>query len=165
MVHKWRAEEQAILVGYNTVLKDNPELTTREFVGKSPLRIVIDRNLTLNIQNKIFNTKAKTIIISEKTKEIKLENVEIINVNFNSNFEENLLSELYKLNIQSLIIEGGLYTLNSFINKNLWDEARVFTGNKNFIKGVTTPILINEKLISTDLIGDCKLDVYKNKFI
>ncbi|OFX37179.1 MAG: riboflavin biosynthesis protein RibD [Bacteroidetes bacterium GWA2_32_17] len=162
LVHKWRTEEQAILIGTKTAINDNPELTVRNYNGKNPLRIVIDKDLTLPQTLKVFNKKADTLIITEKNKFPKTdEHIKFCALNFDKYFEENLLNELYKLNIQSIIIEGGLFTLNSFINKNLWDEARVFTGNKKFEKGLKAPV-IKGKLLSKEKILDCGLEVLKN---
>lgn len=166
LVHKWRTEEQAILIGTNTAKNDNPELTARNYNGKNPLRIVIDRNLILPQNLKVFNKNANTVIITEKTNypNIVNENIKYCSVNFDNNFEENLLNELYKLNVQSVIIEGGLFTLNSFINKNLWDEARIFTGKIKFEKGLLSPQINGEKLYSEKIL-DCEFEFLKNKNI
>ncbi len=162
LVHKWRTEEQAILIGTKTAINDNPELTARCYNGKNPLRIVIDRNLSLPLNLKVFNKNAETIIITEITNYSNtVDNIKYCSLNFAQNFEENLLNELYKLNIQSVIIEGGLFTLNSFINKNLWDEARIFTGNIKFEKGLKAPKIDGEKLYSEKIL-DCGLEVLKN---
>lgn len=162
LVHKWRTEEQAILIGTKTAINDNPELTARSYFGKNPLRVVIDRNLSLPLNLKVFNKNAKTLIITEKTNYPNLDNhISFCTINFDNYFEENLLNELYKLNIQSVIIEGGLFTLNSFINKKLWDDARIFTGNIKFEKGLPAP-KIDGKILSSEKILDCKLEVLKN---
>jgi len=161
LVHKWRTEEQAILIGTTTAINDNPELTARNYNGNNPLRIVIDKNLLLPKNLKIFTNTANTLMITEKSKYTNTNNIKHCILNFDNNFEESLLNELYKLNIQSIIIEGGLFTLNSFINKNLWDEARVFTGNKKFEKGLKAPEIKGE-LLSKEKIGDCGLEVFTN---
>ncbi len=115
-VHKWRAEEQAILVGTNTVKQDNPSLTTRHWKGKNPIRVVIDKAFKLPKDYKVFDTSAETIVISEDT------------IDFNTPIAQQICNVLYKKNINSIIIEGGSQTLQTFINENLWDEARVFIG-------------------------------------
>ncbi len=122
LTHKWRSEEQAILVGANTVLEDNPSLTTRDWEGKSPQRIIIDSRNTIPKDAAVFNTEATTHII-------------------NTTDPVNILQQLYDLNIQSVIIEGGTKTLQSFINVNLWDEARVFHGINRFGAGIKAPLL------------------------
>ena len=162
LVHKWRSEEQAILIGTNTAINDDPELTVRSWAGKNPLRIVIDQKYCLPKTLKVFNDKAQTIIITEKSKENKTDNnIETLIITFNENLIESILNELYNRNIQSIIIEGGAQTLNAFICKNLWDEARVFTGDVTFGKGLSAPI-INKDPITSEMILESKLEIYKN---
>ncbi len=161
LVHKWRSEEQAILIGTNTAINDNPELTVRSWEGKNPLRIVIDQNNCLPKNLNVFNEKAHTLIITEKSPEIKhTNNIELVTIAFSENLIEDILNELYKRNVQSVIIEGGAQTLNTFINKNIWDEARVFTGDITFGKGLAAPI-INKEPISSEMILESKLEIYK----
>ena len=139
LTHKWRSEEDAILIGKNTAINDNPELTTRSVDGKNPIRIVIDRKLELSKDLKIFNTAAKTIILNElKNKENG--SISHKKVVFDSFFDD-LWSICVQNNIISLIVEGGAFTLNQFIEKELWDEARVLTGNPFFAEGVKAPLL------------------------
>lgn len=149
LVHKWRAEEQAILVGTNTVTEDNPGLTTRNWKGNNPIRIVIDRKNKLSKVFNVFDAAAETIIISEK------------NIDFNKPIAQQIGDVLFKKNITSVIIEGGQQTLQTFINNNLWDEARVFTGNKTYIKGVRAPKL-KGRLVSEQRILNDSLKVYLN---
>ena len=139
LTHKWRSEEDAILIGKNTAISDNPELTTRAVDGKNPIRIVIDRKLELSKDLKIFNTVAKTIILNELKNEGN-ESILYRKLLFESFFDD--LWEICAENdITSLIIEGGAFTLNQFIEKDLWDEARVLTGNPLFVEGVIAPQL------------------------
>jgi len=134
-----KSEEDAILIGKNTAINDNPELTTRSVDGKNPIRIVIDRKLELSKDLKIFNTAAKTIILNElKNKENG--SISHKKVVFDSFFDD-LWSICVQNNIISLIVEGGAFTLNQFIEKELWDEARVLTGNPFFAEGVKAPLL------------------------
>jgi len=161
LVHKWRSEEQAILIGTETVLNDNPELTVRRWNGKNPLRIVIDRNLTLLKKLKVFNDKAQTLVFTETDKSSIQNNIEYRTILFDDMLLKNILKELYKRNIQSIIIEGGAYTLNSFIRKNLWDEARVFTGDVVFSKGLHAPKMYITAH-STEMIFKNKMDIYYN---
>ena len=149
LVHQWRSEEDAILVGRITAEKDNPSLTVREVKGKNPTRIVIDKDLKLSKKLNLFNNEAKTIIFNDlKTKEINSNFY--LKIDFN-NLIKSILQELYKQKIQSLIIEGGAKTLQSFIDKKLWDEARIFTANKTLVEGIKSPniagkIIIKEKV-------------------
>ena len=140
LVHKWRSEEAAILVGTNTALQDNPVLTTRLWRGKNPVRIVIDKKLQLPSILKVFNNEAKTIIYN-CVKDFTLENLIYIKLD-KENFQEQLLHSLFEMNIQSVLVEGGAKTLQSFIDSNLWDEARVITNEDLFIEnGMDAPVL------------------------
>jgi diaminohydroxyphosphoribosylaminopyrimidine deaminase/5-amino-6-(5-phosphoribosylamino)uracil reductase len=127
LVHKWRSEEQAILVGTNTVLEDNPTLTTRNWIGNNPIRIVLDQNNKISKESHIFDNQAKTISISKNE------------MPFDENLASNIASFLFEQNIQSVLIEGGTKTLQTFIDSNLWDEARVFKGAISFNKGIKAP--------------------------
>jgi len=142
LVHKWRAEEQAILVGTNTVTQDNPSLTVRDWTGNNPIRVVLDKNETLSKKHHVFNTEAETILLKEAT-------------------AKTICEALYKQNINSIIIEGGAQTLQLFISENLWDEARVFSGNQKFYSGVKAPS-ISGKLISEEKIEQDLLRTYTN---
>lgn len=160
LVHKWRSEEQAILVGTNTAINDNPYLTTREYPGKSPIRIVIDRKLKLSRSLNIYNADAPTIVLTENEKNTK-NNIEFISIDF-SDFFNSFNAEMLKRNIQSIIVEGGKYVLDLFIKNNCWDEARVIIGNKTFENGLAAPIIgIKPKM--EQIILDNKLLFYRNK--
>jgi diaminohydroxyphosphoribosylaminopyrimidine deaminase/5-amino-6-(5-phosphoribosylamino)uracil reductase len=152
LVHQWRAEEDAILVGRITAKKDNPSLTVREVEGQNPVRIVIDKDLKLSDELNLFDSDSKTIVFNAiKTEEI--DSNYFIKITFN-NLIENILSELYKQNIQSIIIEGGRKTLQSFIDENMWDEARIFTANKELTDGVKSPNIKGESAEETEVGGD-----------
>lgn len=140
LVHKWRAEEDAILVGRITAEKDNPSLTVREVKGNHPIRIVIDKDLKLSKELNLFNNEARTIVFNHIKSDTQ-SNINYIKINFN-NLIKNILEELYKQNIQSVIIEGGTITLQSFIDISMWDEARIFTTKENLIHGVRAPKII-----------------------
>lgn len=150
LAHKWRAQEDAILVGRITAEKDNPSLTVREVEGSNPVRIIIDKDLKLSADFNLFNNDAKTIVFNQLKSEENNSN-NYIKINFN-NLTKNILKELHKQNIQSIIIEGGTITLQSFIDNNLWDEARIFTTNKTLTEGVKPPAIEGE-IISEDEIG------------
>lgn len=157
LTHKWRSEEDAILIGKNTAINDNPELTTRVVDGKNPIRIVIDKKLELVKDLKIFNSASKTIILNElKNKE----NDSILHkkVTFESFFDD-LWSICAENNIISLIIEGGAFTLNQFLENDLWDEARVLTGKSFFSEGVKAPQL-NIKPAEKFTFGKDKITYY-----
>ncbi len=160
LVHKWRAEEEAILIGRITAKKDNPSLTVREVAGSNPIRIIIDKNLTLSGDLNLFNSDAKTIIFNSLKSEENGTN-QFIKIDFNYLIEK-ILKELHKQNIQSVKIEGGSITLQSFIDSNIWDEARIFTANKLFSQGLKTPI-IEGKIILERKIGTDTLEIITNR--
>lgn len=140
LVHKWRSVEQSIIVGTNTILQDNPELNTRLWPGKQPLRLVLDRTNRLPETAKVFNSKINTLVFTEKPMPSKT-NIEYIYIDFSKNSIQQILDELYKREKISLIVEGGRKLLQSFIEQDLWDEARIFVGNKDFKEGIKAPIL------------------------
>jgi diaminohydroxyphosphoribosylaminopyrimidine deaminase/5-amino-6-(5-phosphoribosylamino)uracil reductase len=138
LVHKWRSEEAAILVGTNTALKDDPSLTTRLWKGNNPVRIVLDKELKIASSFKIFNQEAKTIVFNVSTNATE-KNVQFIKLN-RQNFLEEMLHSLFENNIQSVLVEGGTKTLQSFIDAGLWDEARIITNQEMIIEnGVAAP--------------------------
>jgi diaminohydroxyphosphoribosylaminopyrimidine deaminase/5-amino-6-(5-phosphoribosylamino)uracil reductase len=138
LVHKWRSEEAGILIGTNTALVDDPSLTTRLWKGKNPVRIVIDKELKLPLSLKIFNDEAKTIIYN-CSKDSCEKSIQFIKLS-NQNFIKEILDSLYENEIQSVLIEGGPKTLKSFINANLWNEARIITNEKMIIEnGIDAP--------------------------
>ena len=141
LAHKWRSEEQAILVGTNTVIDDNPKLDVRDWTGKNPIRIVLDQNNRIPKDSHIFDNQIKTIIFSSSSTRINQENSIFEVIDFKQNLAEQILNVLYNHQIQSVIIEGGSQTLQTFIEENLWDEARVFIGNQSFSTGIKAPIL------------------------
>jgi len=138
LVHKWRTEESAFMIGCRTAKKDNPQLTVRDWTGRNPIRVVLDRKLKLSADLKIFDKSARTLIFNSVKNEQK-QNLNYIKIEFNNNVLVSVLTKLYELEIQSVVIEGGEKLLTSFINAGLWDEARVFVGNKYFKEGVKAP--------------------------
>jgi len=138
LVHKWRSEEQSILVGRNTIINDNPSLTVREYGGVNPIRIVIDSQLQISGSLKIYSKEAPTFVFN-RLKNEKKNNIEWIKINETNT--KNILDELYKRNIQSVFVEGGSRTLQYFIIDNAWDEARVIVGQKNFSEGYKAPVI------------------------
>jgi diaminohydroxyphosphoribosylaminopyrimidine deaminase/5-amino-6-(5-phosphoribosylamino)uracil reductase len=142
LVHKWRSEEAAILVGTNTAMLDDPLLTTRAWTGTNPVRIVIDKKLQLPSRLKVFNNETKTIIYNTLRDAI-MENLVYVKLE-NGNFMEQLLYSLFEMNIQSVLVEGGAKTLQSFIDNDFWDEARVIINEDLFMEeGVAAPGLKN----------------------
>jgi len=154
LVHQWRGEEDAILVGTKTVVADNPQLNVRYGDGKSPKRVVIDRKLNLNKNLNIFDQSVDTLIFNEVETRIDGKNKYIALEDFGRYVPQYILYQLYMQDIQSVIIEGGAHTLNTFIEIGLWDEARIFTGAANLNEGIKAPringIIEEEVLSGTD---------------
>ncbi len=140
-VHQQRSKEQAILVGTNTVIKDNPSLTTREWFGNNPLRIIIDRNRKISIDSTVFTDQLKTIVFTNTATE-NTSNITFVLIKNDNDLLTQICDYLYSIGMQSLIIEGGKQTLEYFIKKNLWDEAHVYKSDNVYIKdGIFAPIL------------------------
>ena len=139
--HKWRSEEDAIMVGTNTALHDNPRLNVREWTGRNPVRIVIDRNKRLPKDLHLFDDSVKTLILSDPF----------------------AWEEYQKEKLQSIIIEGGTQLLQSFIEAELFDEIRVFRSQKQLKKGILAPVLPKNITIITrqNLLGD-ELTIYQS---
>lgn len=136
-VHKWRTEEDAVLVGRKTVAHDNPQLNVRDWSGRNPVRVVLDRNLKLPEKLHVFDQSQRTICYNV-LKQDERDNLSFIRLDEND-FLNHLVKGLYLEQIQSIIIEGGAATLQMFIDAGLWDEARIFTGSKIFRKGMLAP--------------------------
>jgi len=156
LVHKWRAEEDSILVGKNTAAYDNPRLDVRDWVGKNPIRVVLDSHLGLPKNLNLFDQSIPTLIFNTVKSEIT-ENLEWIQVSEIN--PEAILKKLHSRKIQSLLVEGGSQVLARFIQSGLWDEARVFTSIKSFEKGILAPIL-NQNPLETLSIDTDRLDIY-----
>lgn len=161
LVHQWRAEEDAVLVGRNTAVVDNPQLNVRHGSGRSPKRVVIDRKLELNSNLNLFDQSVETFIFNEVKTDVDGKNKYIALEDFERYVPQYILFQLYLQDIQSVIIEGGAHTLNSFIEADLWDEARIFTGNKELTKGMKAPLL-NGKVIGEHSSGNDKLIILVN---
>jgi diaminohydroxyphosphoribosylaminopyrimidine deaminase/5-amino-6-(5-phosphoribosylamino)uracil reductase len=153
LVHKWRSEEDAVLVGSGTAWYDNPTLNVREWSGRNPVRVVIDRYLKLGHNQHLFDHSQKTIcynlIQDDVHKNLLLAKLP------EENFFDSMIEHLYRQNIQSIVVEGGAHILNAFIENNLWDEARVFVSPQKFVSGIASPrlsaLLKEEYNLQTDV--------------
>lgn len=158
LVHKWRSEEHAILVGTTTAINDNPSLTVRNVTGKNPIRVLIDRDLKVKHEASIYNAESRTIILnavkSEEKGNLKFLQLEDFSI-------KSITNILYEEKIQSIIIEGGAKTIQHFIDEDLWDEARVLIGKSSFKEGLKAPTLSFRPESQTDFYGD-KIYQYKN---
>jgi len=162
IAHKWRSEEDAILVGKQTAIVDNPQLTSREWPGKNPVRLVIDRNLQVHPTNHIFNDAAKTIVFNEVKTDV-IGNIHYIQMeDMQFYLPQKIAFQLYLMDIQSVIIEGGANILKQFLDANLWDEARIFTSGNSWTSGIASPLL-NGDLVEEIQVGTDKLSIYINQ--
>ena len=161
LVHKWRAEEDAILVGKNTAKTDDPALTVRDWTGKNPLRLVIDPRLELSPSLRLFDGEAATVCYNLKESR-QSEKVDFIRCRAD-HFLEDIMVDLYRREIQSVMIEGGAATLDHFFQAGLWDEARRFQAPSTFGGGITAPAIRHADLVSsTSFTGD-ELTVFRKK--
>lgn len=171
IVHKWRSEEAAILVGTRTALVDNPSLTTRLWPGRSPLRMVIDMELSLPRGLHIFDGTVSTLVFNRHKNTIAdlrdpafdQNPLQHYQVTTDVSLVQQLLHALYHLQIQSLLVEGGGKTLQSFIDENAWDESRIITNTGLFVPhGVKAPQLETGELISTQRVSEDVITVLRN---
>ncbi|RPA67434.1 bifunctional diaminohydroxyphosphoribosylaminopyrimidine deaminase/5-amino-6-(5-phosphoribosylamino)uracil reductase RibD [Cyclobacteriaceae bacterium YHN15] len=152
LVHKWRSQEDAIMVGTQTAKYDNPRLNVRDWNGKNPLRIVIDRTLSLDSDLHLFDQSQATICYNQIKSEV-LNNLEWVKLQMG--FEiEHILEDLFAKKIQSIIVEGGAQLLNKFIQLELWDEARVIVGMNEFGTGISAPLIGGRIKEELDIQGD-----------
>lgn len=157
LVHKWRSEEESILVGTQTAIDDNPRLNTRLWHGKDPIRVVMDRQHRIPKNSHLLDNSIKTIIFTDgKGSQFEGENLVYEFLDFKKELSAQMCEALWRNEIQSVIIEGGRKTLQTFIDSGIWDEARVFTGIPQFLEGVKSPefsgTLQAEEKIYTDTL-------------
>lgn len=153
LVHKWRAEEDAIMVGSHTVMNDNPQLNVREWKGKSPLRVVIDTEHQLLPNFHLFDESVSTLLFVDKPYENFPSTIEQIVLPVQNRLSF-VMQTLYEKQVQSIIIEGGQFLLQSLLRANLWDEARVLVGNKYFGNGLQAPQISQKPSSSFEIGGD-----------
>jgi diaminohydroxyphosphoribosylaminopyrimidine deaminase / 5-amino-6-(5-phosphoribosylamino)uracil reductase len=177
IVHKWRSEEMSILVGTNTAMFDNPGLNTRLWPGNNPVRLVVDMNLRLPSSLKLFDEKYPTIVFNSKkhiipeegiTTNVRAQNGEAPQLYFYQVTEDvslvhQVVNALYQLKIQSVLVEGGAFLLQSFIDEDIWDEARVITNEELFIgNGLPAPLLKQHQLLSKEQLSADTIRTYIN---
>lgn len=173
LVHKWRSEEDSILVGTNTAFNDNPSLTTRLWPGKNPLRLVVDLQLKLPASLNLFDETVPTIVfnlvkhsIDDNWKHARGRvGIGFYQITEDVNIIHQITNALYQLNIQSVIVEGGAQLLQSFIDEGMWDEARVITNTELIAgDGLPAPQLSNQKLANHFSIASDTIDIYQSKY-
>ena len=161
LVHQWRSQEQAILAGTTTILADDPQLTTRNWTGKSPIRILLDRELKIPHNAKALDNKAKSIIITSGKNEVIQPNGHVYRyMAFNKEVAEQICNILWEEQIISVLVEGGAKTLDTFIKDGIWDEARVFTGKSSFTDGVKAP-QITGQVMEQHILGTDELKILR----
>ncbi|MDX1364492.1 MAG: bifunctional diaminohydroxyphosphoribosylaminopyrimidine deaminase/5-amino-6-(5-phosphoribosylamino)uracil reductase RibD [Arenibacter latericius] len=154
LVHQWRSEEHAIMVGTNTVLADNPSLSVRRWKGSNPVRIILDRKLRTPTHFHVLDSSVKTIVITNKAPSTPIKGVFYEEIDFKEKLAEQVCNILHKHQILSVIVEGGTQTLQSFIDAELWDEARVFTGQSQFGTGLRPPMIQGRTIKSIPILTD-----------
>jgi len=157
LVHKWRSEVDAIMVGTKTALIDDPALTTRHYFGASPLRVVIDRRLRLPTSLKLFDGTAPTLIVTEKEPPpvaAGQPNVEYLKLDFSRPVVPEILNHLHARKIGFLLVEGGIDLIRSFLDQGLWDEARVLVGSREIMAGRPAPVIPSGKSERLRLVDD-----------
>lgn len=159
--HKWRTEEQAIMVGTNTVIDDNPQLNVRDWTGGNPVRVILDLNLRIPSYYNIYDQDIKTIILTQKEINFQKQNIIFELIDPTISLTQNVCNILYKHQIQSVIIEGGKQLLDTFIEDNLWDEARVFVSQSRLNQGVKAP-KINAIATTKNAVENDTLYIYTN---
>ena len=159
-VHQIRSEEHAILVGTQTALNDNPSLTTRLVEGRNPVRILIDFDLKVPRNFKIYNDEAPTLVFNQE-KETEEENVKFIKIS-KENFTEELMQKLYENQIQSVLLEGGSRTIQTFIDQNLWDEVIIIKNENLLLENGTKAPKFNGKSTEEKFFRDNKLVIFRN---
>lgn len=164
LVHKWRSEEAAILVGTNTALADDPALTTRLWPGRDPVRLVLDMELKLPASLRLFDKAVKTIVFNGKKQE-EGEMLSWYKIDAKEKILQQVLSALHELKIQSVIVEGGAKLLQSFIDAKLWDEVRVIcNGHLTIGKGIDAPVLSHNELVNTEESGTDIIEIHHPTF-
>lgn len=161
LVHKWRSEEAAILVGTNTALADDPSLTTRLWNGPSPVRLVIDMSLRLPSSLKVFNQETRTIVFNT-IKHEEDDNMLYYQVTEDVSLVHQVLNALYQLKIQSVLIEGGARLLQSFMDEGMWDEIRMITNRQLTVgSGLAAPIFDHARKEEEFELADDIIEIYK----
>lgn len=168
LVHRWRSEEDAVMVGYRTALTDNPRLTVREWSGRDPVRIVVDPDLGLPANLHLFDHTVKTVVFNKLKTDVVAPpaggakgDIWYVQLESMDYLPQMVLYQLFLMDIQSVIIEGGVKTLQAFIWHGLWDEARIFTGTNELSEGIPAPV-INGRKVSEEAVGPDRLSIYKN---
>lgn len=161
LVHKWRSEEDVVLIGTNTALYDNPRLNVRDWTGRNPVRAFIDKQLQVPLGAHLLDGSQETICYNYVEQDVR-NLVEYVKVDPMDNMVDVIIEDMYVRKHLSILIEGGSKLLHSFIEKGMWDEIRIFRSQNEFGSGIESPV-IRAKAFSHEMILDDELIVYKNK--
>jgi diaminohydroxyphosphoribosylaminopyrimidine deaminase/5-amino-6-(5-phosphoribosylamino)uracil reductase len=162
LVHHWRSEEAAILVGYHTALKDNPKLDNRYWNGKSPIRMVIDKDLSLPSRLHLFDSHQRTIVWNQVQTFSNQINLEYISIDSKQDMITQILETAYQMGIQSIMVEGGAKLLQAFLNQGLWDEVRIICNEElSILEGLDAPVLNQAKLFHFEQLQSDRINYYQ----
>lgn len=161
LVHKWRASEQAILVGAGTIRADDPQLNVREWKGNNPVRVILSGSGSLPDDPAVNKSIGSIIVFTFYPEKIVLPGSVIMKLNHRESAAKQITEALYGWGIQSLFIEGGAQVLGHFIRTGLWDEARIFIGQESFKTGVKAPS-VNGRIIMEKSFSRSKLRILLN---
>lgn len=161
LVHKWRTEEHAIMVGTRTALADNPQLNVRHWPGQAPVRITIDKQLQIPAGHHLLDDTQTTLVYTFQKKP-RTTQTEFISLSPDVDFLDQLLTDLHQRNLQSVLVEGGAVLHKAFLEKNLWDEIRILKSPLPLHKGIAAPAVPSLSPASIDMIGTDKLTCYRN---
>lgn len=158
LVHRWRSEEAAIMVGTQTAINDNPLLSTRLWPGKSPVPVLIDQQLRVNEKSALYSSGNGLIVINGK----RQDDSDGIRYRVSASAEPSAyLDTLFNENLQSVIVEGGASVLRSFIASGIWDEARVLVNRRMIIPdGIPAPRMQDASLLESMKVGTDECFVY-----
>lgn len=160
LVHCWRSEEAGILIGTNTALFDDPLLTNRSWSGPSPVRLVLDLSLRLPEYLQIFG-EHPTVVLTHFKKEDS-GNTRYYQLSQSGTVVKQVLQALHKMNIQSVLIEGGAQLLQSFIDEGFWDEARIITNTQLIVpNGLNAPVLSNASFMHQQTLQQDTIAFYQ----
>ena len=169
-VHKMRAENDAFMVGANTIINDDCQLNTRYYAGKNPIRLVYDRDLTIPMTKYFFDNSQKTLIFNNFRTSIdnldevfQKQNTEYVKIHNQSEYLQEILMFLYNIGVSSLVVEGGRKLLDKFLTQNVWDEVLLFTGAEQFHKGIKAPSIDLRFKKDTIYLANNMLDIFYNE--
>ena len=162
LVHKWRSQIPAILVGAHTVITDNPKLTNRYWPGNNPARIILDKELKLDKEANIFAVEEAVYIFNFIKEEVN-GHLNYIKLKAEIPVLPQILEALYSLSIAAVLVEGGTKTLQSFLDAGLWDEVRIITNKTKIIEdGIAAPMFNFTEVNELINIKDDELQFYYN---